>query len=429
MQLYLKKSELNEIALVSKQIYSELRSSIFNSVNINNSNVDRITKLIAVGKPGFNLNYIENLRIESVLRDSFASLFDSFLSISSLTLTNQQLDLTLINSIFSKLTKLNNLKLNQVNIEFNISLENSNELKIPLSVRKLSISNCNSYSYTDKSCEASRREVVTVNNSNCVFNNIQNLKFRNLQHLSLKSAITHDSHLSNNSLFNNYFVNNPNLTSLSIEMSKLNEDSLAQMLNLKVLTHLKLIGRNYNFEKTLLCLGKSYSLKSLHLDYTVISYHTDIILELAKYRNSIEKLTVDYSEFIAPKIDQIITGLPNLNKLVIIRVGCMQKFKFSLRNSSITQLCFINFGMFNIDNNTFEYLDRLRVINLVNFKQIGGLDKVGFARKHSEYGWLTNFQGDNISLSRFNEKLAYRSSEENCSSRTQTIWGKLIRAF
>ncbi|KXN66614.1 hypothetical protein CONCODRAFT_11497 [Conidiobolus coronatus NRRL 28638] len=324
MQLYLSKFELNEIALISKQIYNELKPSIFSSININDLNANQISKVIDVRKPGFNLNYIESLRIESILGDSFSSLIASLSNISSLTLSNQQLDLKFINSIFSNLTKLNNLKLNQVNIEFNLSLVNSNELKLPLTVRKLSISDCSSFIYTDKCSEGVRRDTKTLNTSNCAYSTISNLKFHNLKQLSIKSAIMHSSHLIENPYFNSYLVNNPNLTSLSVEMSKLNDESLALMLNLKSLTHLKIIGRNYNFQNTSVNLGKNYSLRSFHLNYTMASYHTDIILGFVKYCSNIEQLTVDYSEFIASKIDQIIAGLPNLNKLTIIKAGCMQ---------------------------------------------------------------------------------------------------------
>ncbi|KXN66615.1 hypothetical protein CONCODRAFT_11498 [Conidiobolus coronatus NRRL 28638] len=400
LQKYLKKSELNEIVFTSKQVYNTLKTSLFNIINIDDANANSLAKIVSVREQSFNLNYIKKLNISSIPFDSFSIIIENLSNISTLNLTKHYLNLTFINDILSKLNKLNNLKLNQVDIVFNISYFKSNKLKVPLTVRKLSIEACNSFVFSGKSTLFGRENNATRNGPNCPFKTIPTLKFHNLEQLSIKTAITHLAHLNMNPLFKNYFVNNPNLTSLSLEISKFTAESLALMLNLKSLTHLKLIGQNCNFKSTPINLGSSNSLKSLQFNSAIVSYHFDLVLELCKNCNNLKQLTLDYSTHQAPKIDKIISNLPGLNKLTLLAFGYFSSLDLSSINPLLTHINLVNICLLRDEFNLLNTLKGFKVLKLINFDKSGKLNEEKFVRDCIEFGWLNRSYGFNRILSK-----------------------------
>jgi hypothetical protein len=400
LQIYLKKSELNEIAFTSKQIYNKLKTSLFNLINVDNANANNLAKTVNAREPDSNLNYIKKLNISSIPFDSFTIIIESLSNISTLNLAGHHLKLEFINDIFSKLNKLNNLELNKVNITFNLIYVKSNELKIPLNVRKLSIEACNSFISSGKPIVHGRENNVITNGPNCTFNTVPALKFHNLERLLIKTAITHNAHLNINPLFKYYFVNNTKLTSLSLEISKFNAESLILMLNLKSLAHLKLIGQNYNFKITTITLGSYESLKSLQFDSYIVSHHLDLVLALSKSCINLKRLTLDYSAYQAPKIQQIITNSPTLKELTLFTFGYFSKLDLNFIYSSLTHINLVNISLLKDEFDCFNALMDVKALKLINFDRHKRLNEEKFARDCVEFGWISRTQGFNRVLSK-----------------------------
>ncbi|KXN68414.1 hypothetical protein CONCODRAFT_86467 [Conidiobolus coronatus NRRL 28638] len=371
--------DLENLSFVCKNVYFKTKPLLISKIHIHsyllinnlsdksywydNGNVNISNDMLLQYKDSVKSisNHVKSAKVDEIpLYPELHLYLDSFINLERLVFANLEtkINLTSLNLILNRSSKLNELTLLSITIHSN-EIGDANKILFPSTLTKLSINYCIWPDYY----QTLRENSITVPTLG-PYSVLSTQKFYRLVHFEYFSSRL----FTNFNIIPSILENSPILGTLSLEVSLINReffDLISRSTSLKSIRLVNREGTNINPEEF-----------SHHLSYPTIAKFNYLFVEnqsnllpniellLSRFHN-LKILNLSFEIPFLPHIYNILEKLPNLQKLEIFNIDCHEfQLPLNITNRTITSLTIINFKVDQIDFKDFEEWYALKSIKL-----------------------------------------------------------------